>query len=114
MNQLWYKDAVFYQIYPRAFYDSNGDGHGDLRGIMLKLDYLKELGIDCIWLMPIYPSPLRDDGYDIADYYNVAGMYGNLEDLKSLVKSAHALGLRIIMDLVLNHTSDEHPWFKAS
>ena len=113
-NELWYKDAVFYQVYVRGFKDSDGDGFGDLRGLEEKLEYIRDLGIDCIWLMPIYPSPLRDDGYDIADYYNVAGMYGNLEDLKSLVKSAHALGLRIIMDLVLNHTSDEHPWFKAS
>jgi maltose alpha-D-glucosyltransferase/alpha-amylase len=115
MNQtLWYKDAVFYQIYPRAFYDSNGDGHGDLRGILLKLDYLKELGIDCVWLMPIYPSPLKDDGYDIADYYNIARTFGTLEDFKDLIEAAHKRGIRIIMDLVLNHTSDQHPWFQAS
>jgi maltose alpha-D-glucosyltransferase / alpha-amylase len=113
-DNLWYKDAVFYQVSVRAYKDSNGDGYGDLRGLEEKLQYIHDLGIDCIWLMPIYPSPLRDDGYDIADYYNVAGMYGNVEDLKSLVKSAHALDIRIIMDLVLNHTSDEHPWFKAS
>jgi maltose alpha-D-glucosyltransferase/alpha-amylase len=113
-NDLWYKDAVFYQVSVRAFKDSNGDGFGDLRGLEEKLQYIHDLGIDCIWLMPIYPSPLRDDGYDIADFYNVAGMYGKIEDLKSLVKSAHALDLRIIMDLVLNHTSDEHPWFQAS
>ncbi|HJS18041.1 MAG TPA: maltose alpha-D-glucosyltransferase [Anaerolineales bacterium] len=113
-DELWYKDAVFYQVYIRGFKDSNGDGFGDLRGLEEKLEYIHELGIDCIWLMPIYPSPLRDDGYDIADYYNVAEMYGDLEDLKSLVKSAHALDIRVIMDLVLNHTSDEHPWFKAS
>ncbi len=113
-NELWYKDAVFYQVSVRAYKDSNGDGFGDLRGLEEKLQYIHDLGIDCIWLMPIYPSPLRDDGYDIADYYNVADMYGNLEDLKSLVKTAHSLDIRIIMDLVLNHTSDEHPWFKAS
>jgi maltose alpha-D-glucosyltransferase/alpha-amylase len=115
MNQaLWYKDAVFYQVYPRAFYDSNGDGQGDLRGITLKLDYLQKLGVDCIWLMPIYPSPLRDDGYDIADFYNIAETFGTLEDFKALIEAAHARDIRIIMDLVLNHTSDQHPWFQAS
>lgn len=111
---MWYKDAVFYQISVRAFKDSNGDGSGDLRGITEKLDYLQILGVDCIWLMPIYPSPLRDDGYDIADYYNIDSRYGTLDDFKSLIDSAHAHNIRIIMDLVLNHTSDEHPWFKAS
>jgi len=115
MNQsLWYKDAVFYQIYPRAFYDSNGDGQGDLRGVTVKLDYLKDLGVDCLWLMPIYPSPLKDDGYDIADYYNIAGTFGTVEDLKALVEAAHQRNIRVIMDLVLNHTSDQHPWFQAS
>ena len=115
MNDLlWYKDAIFYQIYVRAFRDSNGDGHGDLRGLTQKLDYVQELGVDCIWLMPIYPSPLRDDGYDIADYYNVAETFGTLDDLKSLIDAAHQRGIRIIMDLVLNHTSDQHPWFQAA
>jgi len=113
-DNLWYKDAVFYQVSVRAFKDSNGDGYGDLRGLEEKLTYIRDLGIDCIWLMPIYPSPLKDDGYDIADFYNVAEMYGNLDDLKSLIKTAHAFNIRIIMDLVLNHTSDEHPWFQAS
>jgi len=111
---LWYKNAVFYQIYLRAFYDSNGDGHGDLRGLTQKLDYLKDLSVDCIWLMPTYPSPLKDDGYDIADYYGVHSDYGTLDDIKALLEAAHALGIRVITDLVLNHTSDEHPWFKAS
>ncbi len=111
---MWYKDAVFYQISVRAYKDSNGDGLGDLRGITEKLDYLQDLGVDCIWLMPIYPSPLRDDGYDIADFYNVDPTYGELEDFKSLIDAAHARNIRIIMDLVLNHTSEEHPWFKAS
>ncbi|MEW6083227.1 MAG: maltose alpha-D-glucosyltransferase [Chloroflexota bacterium] len=111
---MWYKDAVFYQISVRAFKDSNGDGLGDLRGITEKLEYLQTLGVDCLWLMPIYPSPLRDDGYDIADYYNIDPMYGTLDDFKSLIDTAHTRGIRIIMDLVLNHTSDEHPWFKAS
>jgi maltose alpha-D-glucosyltransferase/alpha-amylase len=113
-NQLWYKDAVFYQISVRAFKDSNGDGHGDLRGLTEKLDYIQNLGVDCIWIMPIYPSPLRDDGYDIADYYNVSDEYGKLDDLKGLIAAAHERGIRIIMDLVLNHTSDAHPWFQAS
>jgi maltose alpha-D-glucosyltransferase/alpha-amylase len=111
---LWYKDAIFYELSVRAFKDSDGDGHGDLRGLIEKLDYLQTLGVDCLWLMPIYPSPLRDDGYDIADFRNVAAPYGSLEDLKSLVDAAHARNIRIIMDLVLNHTSDEHPWFKAA
>ena len=113
-DNLWYKDAVFYQISVRAFKDSDGDGYGDLRGISEKLDYLQTLGVDCLWLMPIYPSPLRDDGYDIADYSNIASMYGTLDDFTFLINSARARGIRIIMDLVLNHTSDEHPWFKAS
>ena len=113
-NPLWYKDAVFYQIYVRAFRDSNRDGHGDIEGLTQKLDYLEELGIDCIWLMPIYPSPLRDDGYDIADYYNIAKTFGTLDSFKTLIEAAHKRNIRIIMDLVLNHTSDQHPWFQAS
>lgn len=113
-NNLWYKNAVFYEISVRAFKDSNGDGRGDLRGITEKLDYLQTLGVDCIWLMPIYPSPLRDDGYDIADYYSVDSAYGSLDDLKVLIEAAHQRGIRIIMDLVLNHTSDAHPWFQAA
>jgi len=111
---LWYKDAVFYEVYVRAFFDSNDDGHGDLRGLTQKLDYIKDLGVDCLWLLPIYPSPLKDDGYDIANYYDVHQSYGNLDDFKALVDAAHARGLRIIMDLVLNHTSDQHPWFRAA
>lgn len=115
MNQsLWYKDAIFYQIYVRAFRDSNGDGHGDLRGLTQKLDYLQELGVDCLWLMPLYPSPLKDDGYDIADYYNIADTFGTLDDFKDLIEAAHGRNIRIIMDLVLNHTSDQHPWFQEA
>lgn len=115
MNEsLWYKDAIFYQVYVRAFRDSNGDGHGDIKGLTQKLDYLQELGVDCLWLMPLYPSPLRDDGYDIADYYNIAETFGTLEDFKNLLEAAHQRGIHIIMDLVLNHTSDQHPWFQAS
>jgi maltose alpha-D-glucosyltransferase/alpha-amylase len=113
-NPLWYKDAVFYQIYVRAFRDGNRDGHGDIEGLTQKLDYLEELGVDCIWLMPIYPSPLRDDGYDIADYYNIAKTFGTLDSFKALIEAAHKRNIRIIMDLVLNHTSDQHPWFQAS
>jgi maltose alpha-D-glucosyltransferase/alpha-amylase len=115
MNEsLWYKDAVFYEINVRAFYDGNGDGHGDLKGLTQKLDYLHDLGVDCIWLMPIYRSPLRDDGYDISDYYNIAETFGTVEDFKTLLEEAHKRNMRVIMDLVLNHTSDEHPWFKAA
>jgi maltose alpha-D-glucosyltransferase / alpha-amylase len=114
MNDLWYKDAVFYELYVRAYYDSNGDGHGDLRGVIEKLDYLVNLGVDCVWLLPIYPSPLEDDGYDIADFYGVLSEYGRLEDFKTLVQEAHRRGLRVIADLVLNHTSDQHPWFQAA
>jgi maltose alpha-D-glucosyltransferase/alpha-amylase len=114
ITNLWYKDAVFYELSLRSFMDSNGDGYGDLRGLMEKLDYLQTLGVNCLWLMPIYPSPLVDDGYDIADYYDIDKTYGNLDDLKSLIEAVHVRGLRIIMDLVMNHTSDEHPWFKAS
>jgi len=113
-DPLWYKNAIFYEVYVRAFFDSNGDGHGDLRGLAQKLDYLQALGIDCLWLLPIYPSPLKDDGYDIADYYSVLETYGSLEDLKFLIEEAHARDMRLITDLVLNHTSDQHPWFQAA
>lgn len=113
-NTLWFKDAVFYEISVRAFRDGDGDGHGDLRGLAEKLDYIKTLGVDCIWLMPIYPSPLKDDGYDIADYYNVASVFGDLGEFKILINAAHARGIRIITDLVMNHTSDQHPWFQAA
>src|SRR3990170_95961 len=111
---LWYKDAIFYEVYVRAFYDGNSDGHGDLKGLTQKLDYLKELGVNCLWLLPIYPSPLKDDGYDISDYYGVHSSYGNLDDFKELLDAAHARSIRVIMDLVLNHTSDQHPWFRAA
>ena len=111
---LWFKDAVFYEVYVRAFHDSNDDGHGDLHGLTQKLDYLQELGVDCLWLLPIYSSPLRDDGYDIANYYDLHPSYGTLDDFKELLEAAHARGIRIVMDLVLNHTSDQHPWFRAA
>ena len=113
-NNLWFKDAVFYEISVRAFRDGNGNGHGDLRGLTEKLDYLKTLGVDCIWLMPIYPSPLKDDGYDIADYYSVASIFGNLDEFKVLIDAAHVRGIRIITDLVMNHTSDQHSWFQSA
>jgi maltose alpha-D-glucosyltransferase/alpha-amylase len=113
-NPLWYKDAVFYQIYIRAFADGNGDGHGDFPGLTQRLDYLQALGVDCLWIMPMYPSPLRDDGYDIADYYGIHPDYGTLDDFKRFLDAAHARGLRVITDLVLNHTSDQHPWFQSA
>ena len=113
-HQYWYKDAVFYEVYVRAFSDSNGDGHGDLRGLTQKLDYLQYLGIDCLWLLHTYPSPLMDDGYDIADFYSIHTDYGDLEDFKKFISEAHQRGMRVITDLVLNHTSDQHPWFQAA
>ncbi|MCS7039875.1 MAG: alpha-amylase family glycosyl hydrolase, partial [Caldilineales bacterium] len=110
----WYQTAVFYELYVRAFRDSNGDGHGDLRGVIERLDYLADLGVDCLWLLPTYPSPLVDDGYDVADYYGVHPDYGTLADFEALIEAAHARGLRVIADLIINHTSDQHPWFQAS
>lgn len=111
---LWFKDAIFYEVYIRAFADGNGDGHGDFRGLTAKLDYFKELGVDCLWLQPMYASPLKDDGYDISDYYRIHPDYGTLDDFKTFLAEAHARGLRVIADLVLNHTSDQHPWFQAA
>lgn len=110
----WWQKAVFYQIYPRSFADDNGDGIGDLPGIVAKLDYLRDLGIDAIWLSPHYPSPLFDCGYDVADYTDVAPEYGTLDDFRRLLDAAHTRGIRVILDLVLNHTSDRHPWFVES
>ncbi len=114
MSQNWHLNAVFYELYLRAFKDSNGDGHGDFAGLREKLDYLQWLGVDVIWLLPTYPSPLRDDGYDIASYYGVHQQYGLMEDLRMTIEEIHRRGMRVITDLVLNHTSDEHPWFKES
>ncbi len=110
----WYKDAVIYQVHVRAMYDSNGDGIGDFRGLAQKLDYLKDLGINAIWLMPFFPSPLRDDGYDISDYTAVHPNYGTLDDFKLFLNAARDRGIRVIIELVLNHTSDQHPWFQES
>jgi maltose alpha-D-glucosyltransferase/alpha-amylase len=111
---LWYKDAIIYQVHVRTFHDSNGDGIGDFQGLEEKLDYLQELGISAIWLMPFFPSPLRDDGYDIADYNAVHPSYGTLEDFQKFLAAAHDRGIRIIIELVSNHTSDQHPWFQES
>jgi maltose alpha-D-glucosyltransferase/alpha-amylase len=114
MTSDWYKDAVFYEIFVRAFADSSGDGIGDLPGLTEKLDYLGDLGVDCLWLLPIYASPLRDDGYDVADFYAIHPDYGTVDDLRSLVDQAHQRGLRVITDMIPNHTSDQNAWFQAS
>jgi maltose alpha-D-glucosyltransferase/alpha-amylase len=111
---LWFKEAIFYELHVRAFADANGDGIGDFRGLTGKLDYLANLGITCIWLLPFYRSPLRDDGYDISDYCEVHPDYGTVEDVKRFLEEAHARGIRVIADLVMNHTSDQHPWFRAA
>jgi maltose alpha-D-glucosyltransferase/alpha-amylase len=113
-DPLWYKDAVVYQVHVRTFQDSNADGIGDFPGLTQKLDYLQELGTTALWLMPFFPSPLRDDGYDIADYRSVHPSYGTLDDFKKFLTGAHERGIRVIIELVLNHTSDQHPWFQES
>ncbi len=113
-DPLWFKHAVFYEIHTRAFFDGNDDGSGDLRGVTDKLDYLQWFGVDCLWLLPLYPSPLRDGGYDIADFTNVHQDYGTVEDFRQLIEAAHQRGIRVIADLVMNHTSSDHPWFQAS
>jgi maltose alpha-D-glucosyltransferase/alpha-amylase len=110
----WYRDAVIYQLNVKAFFDSNNDGMGDFKGVTAKLDYVKELGVNTIWLMPFYPSPLRDDGYDISEYESVHPQYGTIDDFREMLEAAHARGLRVITELVINHTSSEHPWFKAA
>ena len=110
----WYKDAIIYELHIKAFYDSNGDGVGDFEGLLQKLDYLEDLGVTAIWLLPFYPSPLRDDGYDIADYYTINPTYGDIKGFKKLIKEAHKRGLKIITELVINHTSDQHPWFQKA
>ena len=114
MKRTWWKEAVIYQIYPRSFMDSNGDGIGDLQGIISRLDYLKYLGIDVIWLSPVYKSPNDDNGYDISDYQDIMDEFGTMEDFDELLAAAHARGIKIVMDLVVNHTSDEHQWFVES
>ena len=113
-NTNWFKDAIIYQIYPRSFKDSNNDGIGDIKGIIEKLDYLKDLGINCVWLSPVYESPMDDNGYDISDYRAIHKDFGTMEDFKLMLSEMHKTGIRLIMDLVANHTSDEHEWFKQS
>src|SRR2546428_4925731 len=114
MDNLWYKDGIIYQTHVKAFYDTNADGIGDFLGLTQKLDYLQDLGINILWLLPFYPSPLRDDGYDIANYTAVHPNYGTLSDFKAFLREAHRRGIRVITELVINHTSDQHPWFQAS
>jgi maltose alpha-D-glucosyltransferase / alpha-amylase len=113
-DPLWYKDAVFYQLHVKSFADSNADGIGDFRGLTSKLEHLASLGVDCLWLQPMYPSPFRDDGYDISDYTSIHPSYGTLQDFTEFLEQAHALGLRVIIELVLNHTSDQHAWFQEA
>jgi trehalose-6-phosphate hydrolase len=114
MSTTWWKNAVVYQIYPKSFYDTTGNGTGDIQGIIEKLDYLKNLGVDVLWLTPIYKSPQRDNGYDISDYYSIHEEYGTMEDFDKLLTEAHQRGMKIIMDIVINHTSTEHEWFKQA
>jgi maltose alpha-D-glucosyltransferase/alpha-amylase len=111
---LWYKDAVIYQLHVRSVCDSNADGIGDFVGLTQKIDYLQELGTTAVWFLRFYPSPLRDDGYDVADYTSVHASYGSLEDFKTFLTAAHDRGIRIIIELALNHTSDQRPWFKEA
>lgn len=113
-KHLWWKNAVVYQIYPKSFQDSDGDGVGDIRGIISRLDYLKELGVDAVWISPMYCSPQNDNGYDISDYQDIDPMFGTLSDMDELIAESGKRGIRIIMDLVLNHTSDEHRWFEEA
>src|SRR5687768_14426756 len=110
----WYKDAVIYQLHIKAFFDSNDDGIGDFPGLTQKLDYVKDLGVNTIWLLPFYPSPLKDDGYDVADYRNVHPSYGTRADFREFVREAHRRDLRVITELIVNHTSDQHAWFQAA
>ncbi len=114
VDELWYKDAIIYQLHVKSFADSNGDGVGDFKGLTSRLDYLRDLGVDCLWLLPMYPSPFRDDGYDIADYCAIHPRYGTLDDFREFLDEAHARGLRVITELVLNHTSDQHAWFQEA
>ena len=113
-DSLWYKDAIIYELHVKTFHDSDADGIGDFRGLIEKLDYLQELGITAIWLLPFYPSPLKDDGYDIANYLDVNPHYGTLDDFRAFLDAAHERGLRVITELVINHTSDQNPWFQKS
>jgi maltose alpha-D-glucosyltransferase/alpha-amylase len=113
-DPIWFKDAIIYELHVKTFFDSNNDGIGDFPGLTQKLDYLQDLGVTCLWLLPFFPSPLRDDGYDISDYLNVHPSYGTLDDFRTLLKAAHERGLQVMIELVINHTSDQHPWFQAA
>ena len=113
-DPLWFKDAVIYELHVRAFMDSNNDGIGDFQGLIQKLDYLQDLGVTCLWLLPFFPSPLRDDGYDISNYLDVNPSYGTLEDFKDFLSAAHERGMQVMVELVINHTSDQHPWFERA
>ncbi len=113
-DPLWFKDAIVYELHVRSFCDSNGDGMGDFSGLTEKLDYLQDLGVTTLWLLPFYPSPWRDDGYDISDYTDIHPAYGTLREFRHFMREAHERGLRVIVELVLNHTSDQHPWFQRS
>ncbi|MGI9045453.1 MAG: maltose alpha-D-glucosyltransferase, partial [Burkholderiales bacterium] len=113
-DPFWYKDAIVYQLHVKAFFDSNNDGLGDFAGLIQKLDYIQDLGVNTLWLLPFYPSPMRDDGYDIADYRNIHPDYGTMHDFRQFVREAHKRDLRVITELVINHTSDQHPWFQAA
>ena len=110
-DPFWYKDAIIYELHVRAFADSNGDGIGDFAGLLSRLDYLQDLGVTCIWLLPFFPSPLRDDGYDIANYVDVNPSYGTLNDFRLFLDAAHQRNMQVMIELVINHTSDQHPWF---
>jgi maltose alpha-D-glucosyltransferase / alpha-amylase len=113
-DPLWYKDAIIYELHVRAFHDSNGDGIGDFPGLIQKMDYLRDLGVTCLWLLPFFSSPLRDDGYDISDYLNIHPMYGTIDDFRTFLAAAHERDLQVMIELVVNHTSDQHPWFQAA
>ena len=114
MEKRWWKESIVYQIYPRSFKDSNGDGIGDLNGITEKMEYLEKLGVNVVWLSPVYQSPNDDNGYDISDYRAIMTEFGTMEDFERMLAKAHEHGIKIVMDLVVNHTSDEHPWFIES
>ncbi|MBV8187287.1 MAG: alpha-amylase, partial [Alphaproteobacteria bacterium] len=113
-DPLWYKDAIIYQLHVKSYFDSNDDGIGDFPGLISKLDYIASLGVNAIWLLPFYPSPRRDDGYDISSYRAIHPEYGTMVDFKRFIAAAHRLGLRVITELVVNHTSDQHPWFQRA
>src|SRR5215207_4705980 len=113
-DSLWYKDALIYEAPVKSFQDASGDGIGDFRGMTERLDYIRDLGVDCIWLLPMFPSPLNDDGYDIAGFLDIHPDYGTLEDFKAFLDAVHSKGLRVIADMVMNHTSDQHPWFQEA